>query len=403
MVTPATSDGSPANLKGAKGEGRLGGSCLIECVGIEEAQNFSAQWKDLASRSLESNVFLDPSFAIPAARNLSGAQRPDFLLVWESGGSDARQRLIGLWPMVGSSALFGSLAKTWIHDFCCSGGPLLDKDQASFCLESIVDWMAKRHSQFHALLAAQLREFGQFHALLQQYARAHALSFQVLAQYDRAALNTNIAGVGALDFISSKKKKELLRQLRRLRELGTVTFEEARDGALLREQIEAFMALEAKGWKGRQGGAFLNDAKRAAFLRAMTRTMGREGQCRIYWLALNGWMIAGNIVLMAENTAYFWKTAYDENFSCASPGVQLTLDMTERLLHEPGVNILDSCAVSEHPMINHIWRARLHMTDVMISLREEGVGGFNGALQRERLRRRLREKAKSVLAHFRSA
>lgn len=400
-ILPRTADRLRRNLSSAKRHERSSESCLVECIGIEDALNFVDQWKHLASRSLEPNAFLDPSFALPAARHISGGQRPNFLLVWESRASERRQRLIALWPVVAPTDLFGSSLKSWIHDYCCSGAPLLDKDCALSCIEAIFDWMKNDNVQFNALLLPHLREFGPFYVLLQRHIFANGLSVQVLSRFDRAVLNASVVDAGAMDFLSSKKKKELQRQLRRLREMGTVTFGEARDGAVLREQIEAFMALETKGWKGRQGGAFLNDAKHAAFLRAMTRNMGNQGQCRLYWLALNGRMIAGNIVLIAEGAAYFWKTAYDEDFSFASLGVQLTLDMTERLLREPAIKMADSCAVSDHPMIDHIWRARLPMTDVMVSLRRERVDGFSGALQRERLRRRLREKAKSVLAHFR--
>jgi hypothetical protein len=215
-------------------------------------------------------------------------------------------------------------------------------------------------------------------------------------------LNATIVGVGARDFISPKKKKELLRQFRRLREMGSVTFGVTQDGADLRDQIEAFMTLEAKGWKGRKGGAFLNDPGLATFLRAMTRTMAREGKCRLYWLAIDGRMVAANIVLLSGDTAYFWKTAYDEDFGSSSPGVLLTMDMTDRLLREPRIVTADSCAIPDHPMIDHIWRGRLRMADVMMSLREDRIKAFNGALQREQFRRRMRDKAKSALAHFRT-
>jgi len=130
--------------------------------------------------------------------------------------------------------------------------------------------------------------------------------------------------------------------------------------------------------------------------------MGREGKCRIYWLAVDGRVIAANIVLLAGYTAYFWKTAYDEDFGFASPGVLLTLEMTDRLLHEPRILAADSCAVADHPMIDHVWRGRLQMADVMVSLCEDRIKGFKGSLWRERFRRRLREQAKAALAHFRS-
>lgn len=87
------------------------------------------EWTDLASRALEPNVFLEPSFALLAARHLPVAQQPEFLLVWESGAIEARGRLMGLWPLLLPRTVFGSNAKAWVHEFCCSGAPLLDGGQ----------------------------------------------------------------------------------------------------------------------------------------------------------------------------------------------------------------------------------------------------------------------------------
>ena len=185
--------------------------------------------------------------------------------------------------------------------------------------------------------------------------------------------------------------------------MGSVAFAMAHDGPALRDRVEDFMVLEAKGWKGQRGSAFLNDPGLATFLRAMTRTMDREGKCRLDSLSVDGRMIAASIVLLGGERAYFWKTAYDEDYAFASPGVLLTMDMTDRLLREPLVLGADSCAIPDHPMIDHIWRGRLRIADVMTSLRSDRLNAFNSALQREQFRRKLREKAKSALAHFRSA
>lgn len=385
------------------GDAQFRGSHFIECVNIEEARNYSVEWSDLASRSLESNVFLEPSFALAAARHVADAGCPQFLLVWESGAVEARGRLISVWPLVFPRTVFGATVKAWAHDFSCCSSPLLDKTQPFYGLELMFKWLRDRHPHVHALVAPAVRTGGPLFRLLRKQAENNELSLSVLGQFERAALKTNVVGLNASDFVSLKKKKELQRQFRRLRDLGAVTFGVAREGADLRDQVEAFMVLEAKGWKGRQGGAFLNDPGLATFLRAMTRGMGNEGKCRLYFLSLNGRMIAGNIVLLSRETAYFWKTAYDEEFSFASPGVLLTMDMTDRLLREPRIVSADSCAIPGHPMIDHIWRERLRVADVMVSLRGESVKAFNGALQREQFRRRLRDKAKSALERFRSA
>jgi CelD/BcsL family acetyltransferase involved in cellulose biosynthesis len=391
------------NLRASRAtDDRLGASHFVECVQIDDAQNFIAEWTDLASRALEPNVFLEPSFALLAARHLPGAQRPEFLLVWESGVIEARGRLVGLWPLLLPSTVFGSNAKAWVHEFCCSGAPLVDRVQSFLVVELMFKWFKERYPHVHALSAEQLLKIGPTCALLNEFTYNRSLSFNFLAQYERAALDATLVGVGARDFISPKKKKELQRQFRRLRELGPVAFAMTQDGPDLRDQVEAFMALEAKGWKGRRGTAFLNDPGRATFLRAMTRTMGSEGKCHLYSLTVDGRMVAANIVLLGGERVYFWKTTYDEDFAFASPGVLLTMDMTDRLLREPLILGADSCAIPNHPMIDHIWRGRLRVADVMTSVRSDRLSAFNGALQREQFRRKLRNKAKLALARFRS-
>ncbi len=399
----AHADTSYGILSGHNDEARSQASHFIECVNIEEAQNYTVEWADLASRALESNVFLEPWFALAAAKHVSGVAQPKFILVWESGAVEARRRLLALWPLVFPRTVFGATVKAWVHEFSCCGAPLLDGNQPSQGLELMFRWLKYRHPHIHALVAPQMRAAGPAYGALREHAQNSGLSFRVLSQCDRAALKAGVVGLNASDFVSPKKKKELQRQFRRLRDLGSVTFGVTREGADLRDQIEAFMVLEAKGWKGRKGDAFLNDPGLTTFLRAMTRGMGHERKCRLYWLALDGRMIAGNIVLLGGETAYFWKTAYDEDFRSFSPGVLLSMDMTDRLLREPRIITADSCAIPDHPMIDHIWRGRLQIADVMVSLRGDGANAFNGALLREKFRRRLRAKAKSALAHFRSA
>jgi hypothetical protein len=121
----------------------------------------------------------------------------------------------------------------------------------------------------------------------------------------------------------------------------------------------------------------------------------------MYWLSLDGKMIAGNIILLdARGGAYFWKTAYDEEYSSLSPGVLLAMDMTDRLLKDKSVAVVDSCATTNHPMIDHLWRGRLRVVDVMLGVAPNRPSAFNGILHRVKFRRSLREKAKSAWAQI---
>jgi len=51
-----------------------------------------------------------------------------------------------------------------------------------------------------------------------------------------------------------------------------------------------------------------------------------------------------------------WKIAYDESFARFSPGVQVLVDLTERLLKMRPSRAPIPAATPDHPMIDHIWR-----------------------------------------------
>jgi len=296
---------------------------------------------------------------------------------------------------------FSSLARSWSHPYGCSCAPLLDRVCAPFVLERMMSWLRKHDRHLNVLETPLLAKANPAYAAMREHARGAGLPFNLVGQHDRAGLDATLVAVGARDFLSPKKRKELQRQYRRLRELGAVAFHVTRNADDLREQIEAFMLLEAKGWKGRKGTAFLNDPGLATFLRAMSRTLGREGKCQVFWLSLDQRMISANIVLRdARGGAYFWKTAYDEEYAFVSPGVLLTMDMTDRLLNDKGVTTVDSCAIANHPMIDHLWRGRLRIADVMMAVAANRPLAFSGLLHREKFRRSLREKTKSALARI---
>jgi hypothetical protein len=373
---------------------------FVERIGAEQAGRHVAAWTDLTTRALEPNIFLDSAFALPAAQHLSDRKDPEFLLAWEKDETSPRKRLIAVWPIVWPRLWFGSTCKTWVHDYCCSGAPLLDKAQALRSLDAILAYLRASHSSVSTLAISQIRENGATASLLRRFTALRGLALDVVAHYDRAALDAAQPDVSAADFVSRKKKKELDRQLRRLRDKGPLALGVAREGADLTRHIESFLALETSGWKGRDGGAFLNRPDHAAFIRSIAPALGAEGKCQVYWMTCEDKVIASNIVFFAGETAYFWKTTYDEDFAFASPGVLLTMRMTDSLLREPGVRSVDSCAVSDHPMIDHIWRDRTPMADVMLSLRADRPQELEGAVKRELFRRRLREKAKSAWAHL---
>ena len=186
-------------------------------------------------------------------------------------------------------------------------------------------------------------------------------------------------------------------------EHGSCVYGSARTPAAVAAAVETFLALEAGGWKGARGTALLSSPAQATFTRAMTRAMAATGRCRIDALELDGRAVAMGIVLTVGDRAHFWKTAFDETLAALSPGVHFTTELAEAQLADPGVAMTDSCAVPDHPMIDRLWPDRMAVADLAIALRPGASVRTSLGIGMERLRRRIRAGAKTLLQRRRGA
>jgi len=188
----------------------------------------------------------------------------------------------------------------------------------------------------------------------------------------------------------------LRRQRKRLAEHGVVRFEAARSGEEVVPALERFLTLEASGWKARRGTALVQDAGDAAFIRRATLALAQTGQCEIVTLYAGDTPVAAAVVLRHQNRAFYFKLGVDERFAKFSPGVQLTLDLTQHLCADPDITLADSTAAADHPMINPIWRDRLAIGDILVPLRRSDpmVPLIHAAAS---LRRLIREPARRAV------
>jgi hypothetical protein len=187
--------------------------------------------------------------------------------------------------------------------------------------------------------------------------------------------------------VPHKKLKELRRQRRRLADAGTVGLVTAREAADIAAALADFLALEASGWKGSAGSAAGTHAPIRAFMQRALTELAERDSARIDRLMQDGRPLAAAITLRSGDTAWFWKIAYDEAHARFSPGVQISLDLTGALLADPALVRVDSCATADHPMIDHLWRERLALCDLLIAPAPDMFSTFQIARRLEALRR----------------
>jgi CelD/BcsL family acetyltransferase involved in cellulose biosynthesis len=354
-----------------------------------------AQWRELAERAIDRNVFYEPSFALAAA-SVFGADAGAGL-VWSRATPG---QLLGLFPARMERRRYGialPLLVGWTHPYAPLGSPLVD---SAMC-DAVVDaWLGHvaRHPQFpKLLLLPYLPAEGPVAAAFDSAVERRGGSTASFGRHTRALLAPGDEREGYLiSAIEGKKRKELRRQRKRLGELGKVAFMDASTPAAVTSALDDFFALEARGWKGRAGTAARCDDAIATFMQKAVTALADEGRAQVMRLCMDAQPIAALVMLRSGAIAWCWKIAYDETRGRFSPGVQLVLEATQMLLRDRAVNRADSCATPDHPMIDHVWRERLSIADQLMSLGPEASLRFGLACGLESLRRGSIAAAKAV-------
>jgi CelD/BcsL family acetyltransferase involved in cellulose biosynthesis len=350
-----------------------------------------ARWRDLVRRALEPNVFLEPAFARAAAAHLPG---PDIGVLLVRAGS----RLLGLLPGHVEGLAHGRPVATfrvWTHPFAPLSTPLVDREAAADVVAAMLEALPKLPGSPRLALFPHIDEQGPVAGLLAECLGQSGRAACRLDPHQRAALVCNEGH--PLGAVGAKKLKELRRQRRRLAEVGTLTRDTITATDAIGAAVADYLTVETHGWKMRAGGAAKLDAASARFLTEAVAGLAAEGKARIDLLKL-GAAIAATITLFSGNRAWFWKTAYDEDFARYSPGVQLALDLSEALGQDPALALVDSCAVADHPMIDHLWGGRLAIADWLLPL--GGRGLFMAGIAAERMRRAIVSPLKALRARL---
>jgi CelD/BcsL family acetyltransferase involved in cellulose biosynthesis len=94
--------------------------------------------------------------------------------------------------------------------------------------------------------------------------------------------------------------------------------------------ITAGLALEAAGWKGRQGTAIASSPATDAFYRGVARRFHDRGQLRTSTIVLDGGLVAFALCLLHGNRLWQLKIAFDERHRGLAPGLVLHVEAVER-------------------------------------------------------------------------
>src|SRR3984957_4305461 len=372
-------------------------SLTVEWRSLGELLSIEDEWRELAARALEPNVFYEPAFALEAAAVFGASAGA--VLVWSG---TAPRKLLGFFPARIETRRYGvrlPVLTGWTHPYAPLGTPLVEREAAEPVIAAWLAHIADNKALPGIVLLPYVRPVSPFAAELHTILQRGRIPAVDLNVHERAMLAPRGDRLLYVErTLGQHKQKEMRRLVRRLGDVGALLFTTATEPEAVASAIEDFFELEVRGWKGEAGYAavFHDDVRR--FMKNAVTALAAQGKAAINRIFIDGRAIAAAITLRSGDTAWFWKIAYDENFAPYSPGVVLTLAVTEDLIEDETLHRTDSCATANHPMINHIWRERLELADRLI-----GVGAtatFGSVRGMEQLRGLSISAAKSVREWF---
>lgn len=304
----------------------------------------ASAWDDLVARALEPHPHYSRHVIDAHRRSGLAPAGLSFVTVWRGHRIDAalpfrlRRDL---------SKLGAFVARPFLSPFMPSSAPLVAADEPlEETLALLVTGLAEA-SGGRPWRWPLLTTSGRLGTALLAAMRLAGWRLETVGSFERPIL-VRRARYDALlkDHPHKGRLKDLRRRQRRLSERGTLDLATATEGRALATAVEAFLALEAAGWKGSAGTALLARPETAAFAREVFADRGGPISIRADTLRLDGKPLAISLALIAGRTAALLKTTYDETERAFAPGLVLEGEIVRALHEDAFAEQLDSATLA---------------------------------------------------------
>jgi hypothetical protein len=187
MATKTSTASAIASARRAAIADRYAASSLaVEWRNLSELESIVDEWRDLATRVLEPNVFYEPAFALPATRIFG--RDAGALLVW-SGTSP--RKLLGFFPSRIETRRYGfklPVLVGWTNPYAPLGTPLVEREAAEPVIAAWLAYLADDPELPGLVLLPFLPTDGPFATALDAIVRRAQMPVADFNLYQRAQL-----------------------------------------------------------------------------------------------------------------------------------------------------------------------------------------------------------------------
>lgn len=332
---------------------------LVEPLSLSAADCQS--WDELAAGAESANPFAAPWLQRLSLAHFNSSDRARLAVVEDRFGS-----WLGVMPLVlrRPGRIPVAVWSACRHPNQFTGTPLVRPDRAEAFWQHLLGWLDAARG---GALALELHNLVLDDPVNQALLELCAIQKRRVAfdrRWQRAALVPDQAQCEQ----AGKQRRRVEGLERKLeREHGPLSLELAREPARICELVEAFIALEGSGWKGKAGSALASDQATRCFFGEVARTAALHSAFEIGVLRSGERIVAMSTQLRAGASVHGFKAAYGEDFAAHAPGLLLLVRLTRHWQAQGGL-LVDSCTTPGQEPISKLWPARRDMADCRVAL-----------------------------------
>jgi len=316
-------------------------------------------WARLESRSAEPNAFMSPHFVLPALTHLDAGA--SLVLMWIERAAGGLKELVGVGVFRYS---LGTRAFPWPHltafqsEHTYLGGLLVDAESVRPVVEAIQVFLSRRSCVWKGLEMPKVDTAGPLAMAISAVSGQRRQPAQMLGAQERAMLTLADCGEALLRDTLGKKLNEINRCMRRLEELGKVSWHCLREG-IPQQSIDDFLRLEHLGWKGESGTSMRSTTAGETFFREMVARFDADGHRALFTeLRVDGVAVASTCNFVSGQMGFAFKVGWDPQHRKLGPGMLNEVEFIRKAREFcPDLTSFDSGA-SADSFINRLWPER---------------------------------------------
>lgn len=381
------------DLTAASDRSTAAGLRVVEVPFENLTDDFLSRWAELESHAVEGNAFLSPHFVIPAVEHLEGAYRQKPLILAVECADKAELLAIGLFEKSGSSRLLPlTHLQSWRCEHTLFDGLLVDEQQGTEALVALFEWLSRQGRRWQGVAFTDRSANGELNRMLDNAAtQTGAIWFEDWTR-ERAIVPIAEVPEDCLQTLYSKnRRRNFKRSAKQLAEHGEVSFSLLGAGSATGAHVQAFLELEAMGWKSDEGTALLSSSGHENFCREMAARFATDERLVVYQLCVDGVPVASALNMRSSDDVFCFKIGWNPEFASGSPGILNELHFLQNCReHLSDVRMADSCATAGS-YVEDVWPWKRRLTTGVFTTTRTGTLAASAMTQLKRLKRMLKK------------